>query len=501
MPAVLGIDCSTQSLTGTLINLEDSTRFSHAISYTQDARLQGFGIRPDTCTVPPRIKGEADQPPLMYLCALDCLFADLRNNPRIDLADLLCINISAQQHGQIYLAHFDAFKQLHTKTKNELAELFADSFSYQLAPTWMTSNTSRQCQSMIDAYGPDIEQLIGSDLARRYSGVVIKRIAEQFPDVYAETKRIHLISSFLTCVLCGDPDLPIDIGNGAGTGLMDFIQKEWNLALFDACVNRASLSEKLPDLSEPQKIAGGIAEYFSHRYGIPHTCQVLVGSGDNCQTKSMVDGTLLSLGSSFVAMSDQPLTKQHNHPDGLMRMYDGFGKAFTMVCKTNGALVWDLFRQNHPYDSAEKSLRDERFTSSSPLIYRPIPETFPREERIHTDVKPTYSLYPRIVESSLAELAHAWLALYDKPESIYVTGGPSASSEILLRVSALWSCPVIPISDVGASQGAAVVAAQLFASHAGISFDKQDLCDTKSNHINANDEIRQSARALLQAFT
>ncbi len=492
MSIVLGIDCSTQSLTSTTIDLTSKVSYNHSVSYVADPRLQGFGIVPSTVLVPPRVYGEADQPPLLFLKALDCLFEDLEGDARVDLSELLCINISAQQHGQVYLSTTDTFGMLQRTSEKGLCELFADSFSYQLAPTWMTSNTSSQYEEFIASYPGNIRDTIGSDLALRFSGLVIKRIFQTFPKVYECTQRIHLISSFLSSILSGR-DGPIDIGNGAGTGLMHFKKRIWDMNLLDACIDRTTLGQKLPPLAPPHEPLGPLAPYFTEKYGVNPRCTVLVGSGDNCQTKSCIDGTLLSLGSSFVVMSDLPITSNLLDTEGLMTMYDGLGKSYSMVCKTNGALVWDMVRGEHSYEEAETELQRKRFSSPEPIICHPVRETFPKGDHVHTSVPEDFSLYANVVESSIAELAKHWNIVYPQPEALYVTGGPSHSHEILFRISALWNCPVFPVSNAGASYGAAYVAAGTVDTTSTSHIPQQNL-----QRIEASTELRTSAQHFLK---
>ena len=74
----------------------------------------------------------------------------------------------------------------------------------------------------------------GSDSPLRFTGTVIRRVARQFPEAYRETGVIQLISSFIPAVLCGDAGVPWDFGNGCGTSLMDYRQREFSPELLEA---------------------------------------------------------------------------------------------------------------------------------------------------------------------------------------------------------------------------------------------------------------------------
>ena len=52
--------------------------FEHSLDYRNDVRFNGFGIESDYI-IPPRIEGEADQPPEIFLASLDAMLDDIRS--------------------------------------------------------------------------------------------------------------------------------------------------------------------------------------------------------------------------------------------------------------------------------------------------------------------------------------------------------------------------------------------------------------------------------------
>ena len=112
----LGLDASTQSLSAVIVNIESGDKsFEHSLDYRRDNRLNDFGIRSDYI-IPPRVDGEADQPPEMFWAALDVMFDDIRT-AGISLTDVMVINNSGQQHGHVYLnkSAKEVFRQLRQK--------------------------------------------------------------------------------------------------------------------------------------------------------------------------------------------------------------------------------------------------------------------------------------------------------------------------------------------------------------------------------------------------
>ena len=99
---VLGIDASTQSLSAVLLSHSGEILWSHSLAYREDPRLAGLGFEHDTLIIPPREAGEAEQPPRLFVAALDALFADLKA-AGVDASAIAAINTSGQQHGHVYL--------------------------------------------------------------------------------------------------------------------------------------------------------------------------------------------------------------------------------------------------------------------------------------------------------------------------------------------------------------------------------------------------------------
>ena len=230
----LGIDCSTQSITAALVDIRKAVLIhEHSISYTEDTRLKHFPLTKSTCLIPSAEEGMAEQPSLLFLAALDALLSDIQNY----LPGVRSIGVSAQQHGHVYMKNTDVFQhlQLEHSVGSTLEAIFADSFSYPHAPIWMSSNTAAEAAHIRDYVGGQENMLAisGSDSPLRFSGAVIRRIGLHNPEVYRQTKKIHLISSLLTSVLCGK-SAPIDYGNASGMSMMDYHTRKWSSPLLSA---------------------------------------------------------------------------------------------------------------------------------------------------------------------------------------------------------------------------------------------------------------------------
>jgi xylulokinase len=469
----LGLDVSTQSFSAVILDIDTGVRiFERSLDYVKDDRLNSYGIQFKDYLVPPRVEGEADQPPRMFFAAIDAMFDDIRN-AGIPMKDIAVISDSGQQHGHVYLNSQAAaiFFRLNDKSSwnNNLVTLLEGCLAYGSAPIWMTSNTLPQTQHLRDRVGgkKKIIELSGSDVPLRFTGPVIRRVAQQFPEVYRQTAHIQLISSLVPAILTGNAKVPIDFGNASGMCLMDYKRKKWSSDLIEATAaqlpgGKKSLRKKLPPIVPPDAIVGTIANYYVKKYGFNSNCKIGAGSGDNPQAKVLVAGDLLSLGTSFVNMTAT------NHgtidPNGLANaMYDGVGRPFIFSCRTNGALVWDKLRATYGLKKEEYSFAEEALNKApigrNLVFWQPRTESFPPSgsfdlTRIDSPLNLS-SDYSGLIETTLSTVYY-YSRHFTRSAAgpLYITGGASRSQGILRRIAAIWNRPVIPIENAGASMGA-----------------------------------------------
>ena len=473
----LGLDSSTQSLSAVVIDIDTAEKyFEHSLDYRADARLNRFGIGEDYI-LPPREAGEAEQPPLMYLASLDAMFADIRE-AGVPLESILLINTSGQQHGHVYLnskadallAQLVSFQNFD-EDERDLQTLLKDAFAYSNAPIWMTANTVAQTDAVRNGVGGKAEMidLSGSDAPLRFTGTVIRRVGEQFPEHYAATAKIQLISSFIPAVLTGNANIPIDYGNACGMSLMNYRLKTWDPALLAATAqglpgDAEEFQSKLPTLVRPDSIVGSLAAYYIEKYGFEGRCAVIAGSGDNPQAKVPVGGDLLSLGTSFVNMVSTD--GDTLDPEGFANaMYDGINRPFMFGCRTNGAMVWDAVRNNYGLAKEEYAPAEAALQEVAPgqfmTFWQPKTESFPVSgafELIRAAAQPTLAEdYTGIIETSLAAV-YVYSAVFTKQTQtpLFVTGGATDSPEIMRRVAGIWNRPTLPVEKGGAALGAAV---------------------------------------------
>jgi xylulokinase len=354
----------------------------------------------------------------------------------------------------------------------------------------MTSNTIQQADSIRNAVGGKerLIKLSGSDAQLRFTGIVIRRTAGQFPEIYSKTAIIQLIGNFIPAVLTGNARVPADFGNGCGMSLMNYRRKQWSDTLLQAASQglpggKKAFRDKLPAITAPDAVVGTIAIYFVRKYGFSPACRIAAGSGDNPQSKVLISGDLLSLGSSFVFMVATD-GKTLDMTGAACAMYDGMGRPFLFGCRTNGALVWDQVRalygmSKEDYAPAEASLQQTP-PGQNPVFWQPRNESFPLSGKFNLvrtyDAAPVLGKdYAGIIESSLAAVySHSLSFSTASGAPLHVMGGAVASPQIMRRVAAIWNRPVVVTDKGGAALGAAVAGVSAFLKSEHGEFDIED---------------------------
>lgn len=491
----LGLDSSTQSLKATVLNNELTIVASEIVNF--DSELPHYktegGVYRD-----PADDRHIFSPTIMWVEALEVLLEKLK--PKINFGKVVAVSGSGQQHGSVYwkkgshavLSSLDASKSLLSQLK--------DAFSTMNSPLWMDSSTTKQCREIENAVGGALElaKLTGSRAYERFTGPQIRKIYQTAPDVYEDTERISLVSSFMASILVGSY-ASIDETDGAGMNLMDIKQRTWSKSALEATA--PGLEAKLGNLAPAYSAAGRIAPYFVERFQFDKNCLVIQWSGDN--PNSLAGLTLntpgdlaISLGTSDtvfgITTEAKPSLEGHVFPNPVEP--NGY---MVMLCYKNGSLTredvrnrcadksWDVFNS---YLEKTPPLNGGKlgFYYKDHEILPPLPVGFHRYtvenlndvssdallEREVEEFDPPSEVRAIIEGQMLSMRGHAErFGMPNPPKRIIATGGASSNESILKSVAQIFGCPVFTVQRPdSASLGAALRAAHGWLCNAQGSF-------------------------------
>ncbi|KJR85847.1 xylulokinase [Sporothrix schenckii 1099-18] len=382
-PLYLGFDLSTQQLKAIVVASDLSIVAQAKVDFDADFG-EKYGLTKGVLVNDE--EGEVYAPVALFLEAIDLVFQrlhDLSNGPGV-LSRIRAISGSCQQHGSVYwsegaaqeLADLQAAAAAATTTTrattassaapaDRLADRLAGSFSRPWAPNWQDHSTQDECdqfdarlaQDESKSDGPHrLAEVTGSAAHHRFTGTQIMRIRRKWPDVYAKTARISLVSSFVASVLLGRL-APMDISDVCGMDLWDIPHQQWSEPLLELAAGNgargaADLRRKLGEV----RVDGGgsmgrIASYFVQRYGVSADCEIAPFTGDNPATILALPlrplDAIVSLGTSTTFLMVTP----HYKPDPSYHFFNHPttpGQYMFMLCYKNGGLAREKVRDQLP---------------------------------------------------------------------------------------------------------------------------------------------------------
>ncbi|XP_058069587.1 xylulose kinase 2-like [Magnolia sinica] len=481
----LGFDSSTQSLKATVLDNNLNIVASEVVHF--DSELPHYKTK-DGVYRDPLVNGRIVSPTLMWVEALELLLGKFVK-AELDFGRIAAISGSGQQHGSVYWKKGSSATLASLNPEKLLLSQLGDAFATKESPIWMDSSTTAQCREIEIAVGGALElsQITGSRAYERFTGPQIRRIFETQPEVYHDTERISLVSSFMASLLIGGY-ASIDETDGAGMNLMDIKQRVWSKIVLEATA--PGLEEKLGKLVPAHAVAGLIAPYFVERFHFNKSCLVIQWSGDN--PNSLAGLTLntpgdlaISLGTSDtifgITNEPQPGLEGHVFPNPVdPKCY------MVMLCYKNGSLTredvrnrcaeksWDVFNKllekTPPLNGGKLG-----FYYTEHEILPPLPVGFHRyvldnfssdsldELKEHeVDDFDAPSEVRAIIEGQFLSMrAHTErFGMLFPPKRLIATGGASANKSILSAITSIFGCDVYTVQRPdSASLGGALRAA------------------------------------------
>ena len=461
----LGIDSSTQSIKA-LVYDGDAKRVITTVSVNFGKDLPEFaspdGFIPCEDTLVRRAN------PLMWLAGLDKVLAKLQG--AFDTSLIEAIGGDGQQHGSVYLnaSWQAALSRLSSSTEGMLADVVAPALSCKTSPIWMDSSTTAECKALDAKFGKYLQEVTGSPAIERFTLPQIMKFAREDESAYSETRRIHLVSSFLASVLAG-ADAPIDTGDGAGMNALNLKTLDWDE---DICNFAApGLLGKLPAVYKPgEKSPLKLAKYFT-KYGLKEGICVMPFTGDN--PASLV-GTgadkpgvaVISLGTSDVFFAAMP--RFQTDPAGYGHVFGNPSGGFmSLACVKNGSLARERVRSELGVDY--KFFDETAFELTSPGNNGA--RAFPYFEIEITPLHPASGIEANfdwqsasketkvraVIEGQVSNIFERtrWIGSFD---TIRVTGGASRSKGIRDTIAAIFGAKVetLDVPDSAALGGALI---------------------------------------------
>ncbi len=433
----LGLDCSTQSLTGLCVDFDlKKIIFRHSINF--DKELPHYNTQSGVVFLDGNVIHSF---PLMWIEALELLFNKMKDD-NVPLDKTKAISGSGQQHGTVALN--SDFEKILNELNPEvnLVNQLKNVFSRSTSPVWMDSSSSKQCEEIRQALGglEETIKITGSNTFERFSGPQIRKFYQEHPEDYEKTSIIHLVSSFMASILLGK-NAPIDHGDGAGMNLMNIETKQWDDRALKATAPH--LKERLPHLANSYDVIGKISPYFAKKYGFNPDTILIAWSGDN--PNSLIGVGLIKKGKVAISLGTSDTYFSYIKKLSLDLKGEGHvfgaptGDYMSLICYKNGSLAresiknkfnldWDKFSEilsKTPPGNYGKIMLPYFFPEIVPLVLKPKVYRFGLDENdIEGNVR-------AIIEAQFLSmrLHSQWIG--EIPKEIFATGGGSANIEIL----------------------------------------------------------------------
>ena len=472
MARFLGLDASTQSLSGLIIDMDTGkVCANHSVVFGE--RLprfhspKGFLVHED-----PRVK---HSDPLMWVEALELLLGDLVK-AGVDLGSVRGVSGAGQQHGSVYLARsFDTVGAW--SSDRPLRDQVQPMLSRRTSPIWMDSASSAECAEIARAVGGDerVVAITGSRAIERFTGPQIRKFYKDAPADWARTCEIHLVSSFMASLLVAST-APIDLGDGAGMNLLDLGTGTWSRQLLDATA--PGLGQKLRAPVPSTTRVGMVADYFVKKYGFAPDTPVIAFTGDNPSSLVGMGATspgtaVISLGTSdtvFAAMA-APRTDPRGYGHAFGNPAGGF---MALTCFANGSLAREeiAHRFGLDWDAFANAIliRTRPGNAGNLLLPYFVPEITPRlpapvvrwfGSATFVDGHDPFAAARAVVETQALSLRLHSRWIGEDMDPILVTGGASRNRAILRVLADVFQARIVPLQVSNSSAlGGALRAAQ-----------------------------------------
>lgn len=303
---VCGVDSSTQSTKVELREIETGAVVAAASS-------------PHPATTPPR----SEQDPDAWWAAL----VDALTQVAQHLVDVAAIAVAGQQHGMVALG--------------------ADDRVLRPAKLWNDTESAREAAVLVDRLGTEAwAARAGSVPVAAFTITKLAWLAAHEPEVFSRVARVCLPHDWLTFRLSGR--FVTDRGDASGSGWWSPAGGAVDLGLLELVDPERDWVAQVPEVLGPTDAAGPISPEAVAATGLPASCVVAPGTGDNMAAALglglRLRDVVMSLGTSGTAyaVSDRPTAD----PTGAVAGFaDAAGQYLPLVCTLNATKVTDVFQR------------------------------------------------------------------------------------------------------------------------------------------------------------
>lgn len=218
---------------------------------------------------------------------------------------------------------------------------------------WCDTSTAAECREIEEKCGgrDAVASRLGNPVLPGYTAGKIRWLYRHHPDVYGRLAHVLLPHDYLNWYLSGK--YVMERGDASGTGLLNIFTGQWDDAAAGAVA--PGLSSLLPPVSQSPGIIGNICPEASRDLGLPESCLVASGGGDNMMsaigTGSVCDGDVtISLGTSgtLFTTSSRPACDAEGRFAAFCSSTGGWLPLLcTMNCTVASTAVMRLFGLDH----------------------------------------------------------------------------------------------------------------------------------------------------------
>lgn len=371
----LGFDLSTQQLKIIVTNGKLKALKTYSVEFDV-AFKEKYGIHKGVLAND--VTGEVLSPVPMWLEAIDYVF-DTMKKDNFPFEKVRGLSGSGMQHGSVFWSKESAQLLDNMDKKPSLSEALKGAFATETSPNWQDHSTGKEIADFEKvAGGPDeLAEITGSRAHYRFTGLQIRKLAVRTnPQVYKNTDRISLVSSFLASILLGK-FTPVEEAEACGMNIYNIAKSDYDDELLAVAagvhpqLDHASEKETSEGVAELKRklgpvtrvnyeSLGAISPYFVGKYGFAADAQIYSFTGDNLATIISLplqqNDILISLGTSTTVL----LVTEHYNPSSQYHLFKHptLKNAFMgMICYCNGALARENVRNqlNEKYNVEKDS--------------------------------------------------------------------------------------------------------------------------------------------------